>query len=105
MTSTDTQHDLHGRTALVTGATSGIGRAVAIALAAHGADVVVHGRDPERGREVVQTILDTGGRARVLPADPTAGDDTQRPPAAPGGNPILVNKTGHPPRGPPRQLY
>ena len=41
---------LNGRTALVTGSTSGIGRAIAKALAAEGAHVVVSGRDAARGR-------------------------------------------------------
>src|SRR6476619_795834 len=85
MTTTDTQYDLQGRTALVTGATSGIGRAVAIALAAHGADVVVHGRDPERGAEVVQAILDAGL---------TDSADAQRLADAAGDIDILVNNAG-----------
>ena len=48
--------DLAGRTALVTGATAGIGRAVAMRLAEHGAEVVVHGRDEGRGAELVAEI-------------------------------------------------
>jgi NAD(P)-dependent dehydrogenase (short-subunit alcohol dehydrogenase family) len=54
---------LHEKTALVTGATSNIGRAIAVAFAREGAHVVVSGRDAQRGAEVVEEIRDQGGRA------------------------------------------
>ncbi|GAA4804452.1 SDR family oxidoreductase [Actinomycetospora chlora] len=61
--------ELSGSTALVTGATSGIGRATAVRLAALGAHVVVSGRDQERGDAVVAAIRADGGRADVVAAD------------------------------------
>lgn len=58
-----------GRTALVTGSTSGIGEAVARAFAAQGAKVVVSGRDVERGNKVVNAIRAAGGVADFLAVD------------------------------------
>jgi NAD(P)-dependent dehydrogenase (short-subunit alcohol dehydrogenase family) len=55
--------------ALVTGSTDGVGRFVAERLGADGWDVIVHGRDAERGRAVVATIAAVGGGARFLSAD------------------------------------
>jgi NAD(P)-dependent dehydrogenase (short-subunit alcohol dehydrogenase family) len=60
---------LAGQTALVTGATSNIGRAIALAFAAEGALVAVSGRDPGRGAAVVKEIAAAGGRAHFVPAD------------------------------------
>jgi NAD(P)-dependent dehydrogenase (short-subunit alcohol dehydrogenase family) len=58
---------LQGKTALVTGATSNIGRAIAIAFGAEGADVVISGRSTSRGAEVVSAIHTNGsGRARFV---------------------------------------
>ena len=55
--------DLTGRTALVTGSTSGIGRATAVALAGRGAHVLVVGRDEQRAKDVVADIDSSGGSA------------------------------------------
>jgi NAD(P)-dependent dehydrogenase (short-subunit alcohol dehydrogenase family) len=60
---------LAGKTALVTGATSNIGRAIAVALAAQGAQVVVAGRNKSRGDEVVAEIRAAGGRADFVAVD------------------------------------
>jgi NAD(P)-dependent dehydrogenase (short-subunit alcohol dehydrogenase family) len=57
------------RIALVTGATSGLGRAVAGALADHGIDVLVHGRDAKRAAAVVDQITKSGGTAQAVLAD------------------------------------
>jgi NAD(P)-dependent dehydrogenase (short-subunit alcohol dehydrogenase family) len=62
---------LEGRVAFVTGATSGIGQATAIAFADHGARVVVAGRDPERGERVVEAVGQRGGSALFLPHEAT----------------------------------
>jgi NAD(P)-dependent dehydrogenase (short-subunit alcohol dehydrogenase family) len=67
--------DLQNQRALVTGATSGIGRAIAQQLAAAGAEVVVTGRDAARGADAVARIAAAGGRASFIPvelADPEA---------------------------------
>jgi len=53
--------DLKGKTALVTGSTSGIGKATAIALAARGAQVLVVGRNEQRAKDVVAEIEGSGG--------------------------------------------
>ena len=60
---------LVGRTAIVTGATSGIGAAVARTLAAEGAHVLVSGRDTVRGDGVVAQIREAGRRADLLAVD------------------------------------
>ncbi|WP_305789731.1 SDR family NAD(P)-dependent oxidoreductase [Symbioplanes lichenis] len=86
--------DLTGRTALVTGATAGIGRAVAERLSAAGADVLVHGRDAGRGAELVAAITARGGRARFAAADLTDAADVDRLATAAGDVDILVNNAG-----------
>ncbi|HEY6646505.1 MAG TPA: SDR family oxidoreductase [Mycobacterium sp.] len=85
---------LEGSTALVTGATAGIGRAIARQLAALGAEVVVHGRSAERGAETVGEIEKAGGRARFVAADISNADEVRRLAAEAGSVDILVNNAG-----------
>ena len=69
MSTTDPTQPLAGRTALITGSTSGIGAAIARTLAAQGAQVAVSGRDPARGQAVVEEIVQAGGAAVFVPVD------------------------------------
>jgi NAD(P)-dependent dehydrogenase (short-subunit alcohol dehydrogenase family) len=81
-------------TALVTGATNGIGRATALKLAANGFTVLVHGRDPQRGAGVVEEIQAAGGRARFIQGDLGDPDDVARLAAEIGYVDVLVNNGG-----------
>ena len=57
------------RTALVTGATAGLGEAVAVALAGRGMHVLVHGRNARRAAATVDRIAESGGDAQAVLAD------------------------------------
>jgi NAD(P)-dependent dehydrogenase (short-subunit alcohol dehydrogenase family) len=86
--------ELTGQRALVTGATSGIGRAVALQLARDGAEVLVHGRDAGRGDEVVQEIDAAGGKAGFVAADIADDEDVRWLAKEVGAIDILINNAG-----------
>jgi NAD(P)-dependent dehydrogenase (short-subunit alcohol dehydrogenase family) len=92
--STITRSNLDGQRALVTGATSGIGRAVALQLARDGADVVVHGRDAARGADVVSEITAADGKASFVAADLADFAGVERLAQDAGTLDILVNNAG-----------
>ena len=89
-----TDSGLPAPVALVTGATSGIGREVARRLAADGFSVLVHGRDAGRGTAVVREITEAGGRARFVAADLTDTDAITRLAEEAGDVDVLVNNAG-----------
>ena len=85
--------DLSGKLAWVTGAGSGIGRAVALALAAEGMRLALTGRREEPLRETAAMI--PGDDTLIVPADLTDADAVARAVAAlPGAPDILVNNAG-----------
>ena len=90
--------------ALVTGGTSGIGRATARALARDGFFVLVHGRDHVRGAEAVKLIEEEGGSARFLQADLTDAEDVDRLAHEVGDVEVLVNNGGRSWFGPSTEL-
>lgn len=74
----DSNQKLRGQCALVTGANSGIGEAVAIAMGNHGAKVVVnYVTHPENADAVVKKIEDNGGTAIAIKADVSKEDEVQ----------------------------
>jgi NAD(P)-dependent dehydrogenase (short-subunit alcohol dehydrogenase family) len=75
LTKENAMTDLTNKTALVTGASRGMGRAAALALAAAGARVIVHyGRGADEAQSVVAQIRADGGRADAVAADLAAPD-------------------------------
>jgi NADP-dependent 3-hydroxy acid dehydrogenase YdfG len=85
---------LRGKRALVTGASQGIGRACAEALAAAGARVVLSGRRAEPLEEVAARIAGAGGKAETRPLDVADRSAVERAATAIGPVDILVNSAG-----------
>ena len=97
--------ELAGRTALITGSTSGIGRATALAMAGLGARILVAGRDEGRGEQVVKDIVAGGGSAVFLKANLVDAESARQlarraAEAADGRVDILVNNAGAAELGP-----
>jgi NAD(P)-dependent dehydrogenase (short-subunit alcohol dehydrogenase family) len=72
------RHYLSGKSAIVTGAGSGIGRAAALAMAREGAHVTAANRRRDIGESLVREISEEGGSAEFVPADVTRPDELQR---------------------------
>jgi len=91
--------NLKDKVALVTGASSGIGRATALQLAAAGAQVALLARRSGEGRETERLVLAAGGHARFVEADVTSEADVAAAVraviAAHGRLDIAVNNAGH----------
>ncbi len=89
-------HD--GKRALVTGASSGIGRATSVLLAREGAHVALNGREVAALSDTVRLVAQAGGKSVVVPGDVTSIKDGRRivseAAAAMGGLDILVNAAG-----------
>lgn len=63
---------LKGQTAIVTGGGSGIGRAICVSLAAHGANVIIACRSTDKGEETVELVKKIGGTAHFIKTDVTS---------------------------------
>jgi NAD(P)-dependent dehydrogenase (short-subunit alcohol dehydrogenase family) len=91
-------HPLHGKIVLVTGASSGIGRAAAVRLAGYGARVVAAARTAAHLDEVCGVIAAQGGQAVAVPTDVSDAAQCQRAVAVAverfGGLDILINSAG-----------
>lgn len=85
---------LSGKIALVTGASRGIGAAAARAMAAEGAELILASRSRETLEAVASEIRETGGVARVIPADLSKQDETRALASEAGRVDVLLNNAG-----------
>lgn len=94
--------ELEGKIALITGggATGGIGAAIAQLFARNGAELVLSGRDAERGAEAVRSIESHGGKARFVQADLTNLHDVGRLATEAGDVDVLVHNAASITAGP-----
>jgi NAD(P)-dependent dehydrogenase (short-subunit alcohol dehydrogenase family) len=86
--------DLKDKRAWITGGTSGMGSAVALAMAEKGASVVITGRDETRGEGTVEQIRAGGHEAQFLAADFSEMSEVGRVADAAGEIDVLVNMAG-----------
>ena len=91
-------HPLHGKVALITGGSSGIGRATALRLAGYGARLALAARNQGALKEVAQAIEEAGAEALAVPTDVTQADQVEHAVAATvqryGGLDILLCSAG-----------
>jgi NAD(P)-dependent dehydrogenase (short-subunit alcohol dehydrogenase family) len=94
----DVTYDFKGRSVLITGATSGIGRDAALAFAKAGAGVTFTGRRADRGEALAKEITDAGGKAQFVQGDVTdeahLKDAVGRAVSAFGGLHVALNNAG-----------
>jgi 3-oxoacyl-[acyl-carrier protein] reductase len=90
--------NLRGKRAMVTGSTAGIGAETARVLAAEGASVVIHGRNPEGAEKTADELRDAGAAVAIVLGDLTDDQETLRvareAASAFGGIDILINNAG-----------
>ncbi len=85
---------LTAKRALITGSSTGLGRAIAEMLATEGSSVIVHGRDRDRTEKVAAGIRDAGGDARAVCGDLATADGARAVAESAGQVDILVNNAG-----------